>query len=184
MSNTQDDGSTEKDDLSEGFVDRLTDGGINRILRGYDLYISIAVTLAFYLVSRYSDISLINISFVNHGTQLAISLTAFILAALSVLIAFSDEKFLGLLKDLQIYNTLVFTFEFSVYLALTTAVIGIITGAYAPVLQELGIFSQAFLLYLFFFTYMVLAAADLVASVVSIGERKAKLAILSSGDEN
>jgi len=164
--------------LSDGFFDRLRADGYKRIIYGRDLYFSIAVVIFAIFVEFVMAIQIVSDSFIQSGTNLAISLTAFILAALSILVSFSDKKFLGLLKELEIYNNLIFNFEFSVYLALIASVVGIIVQSYAGLLRSIDVFNLSYFIFVFFFVYMVLAAANIVSQLVSIGERKARISIL------
>lgn len=165
-------------EMSNGFFDRLKDGGYKRIVYGFDLYAALAVVIFAFTANYLSTFDIVRIELVNNGTPFAISLTAFILAGVSILVSFSDEKFLGLLKELEIYNTLIFNFEFGIYLAIITSGIGITLQTYSSILISIGYFNLFFYTYLFFFTYMILAAANIVSTVVSIGSRKAKLASL------
>lgn len=168
------------DGMSRGSFDRLRNGGYERILWGKDLYISLLLVITLIVANWYSSIGVVNIQFISGGTSLAISLTAFILAALAVLVSFSNEKFLALLKELEIYNTLIVNFEFSIYLALITSIMGIIIDSYSDHLQSFGYLDEIFFIFVFFFIYMVLAAANLVSVIVSLGGRKAKLAMIEN----
>lgn len=94
--------STNSMTMSTGAVDRLKDGGFNRIIHGWDLYLALLTTIALGAIQLFAHVDFINLGFVGQGTNLAISLTAFILAGLAILVSFSDEKFLGLLKELEI----------------------------------------------------------------------------------
>lgn len=164
-------------DEPNGFFERFATRGYDRVIKGVDLYLSVIIAVVAYSVSAYTNVKIVKSGFVSAATPLAISLIAFILVGVSVLVSFSDEKFLALLKKLEIYNTILFNFEFGMYLALVVSVAGIILQAYSAALNFLGIFAAAFYIFLFLFFYMCFAAANIVSSIVSIGSRKARIAL-------
>jgi len=168
--------SQEREENS-GFLARLADGGFHRVIYGRDLHLAILVTIATVLINWRTPIQILSLDFIENAVPLAISLIAFILVGLSVLVSFSEERFLGLLKNLGIYDTILFNFEYTIYISIITAVTGIVFSTYSAQLMDSGVFSICFFFFVFLFTYMVLSVANIVALIVSIGSRKAKLAM-------
>jgi hypothetical protein len=172
--------TSESDRSDSGFTHRLRDGGVARIVGGRDLYISIAATVGLLLVYAFFSHDIVAPALVANSIPLSISLVAFILAAVSLLISFSDQRFLRLLHDLDVYNTLLFNFEFTLYLSLMTTVVGILLQSYESLFYPNTVYIVGFHIFVFFFVYMVLSTANLVSVVVSIGKRKARF--LSKAD--
>lgn len=162
---------------NSGFLARLSDGGFHRVIYGLDLYLTIGITIFTILIDWKTPFQLLSLDFIQNAVPLAISLIAFILVGLSVVVSFSEEIFLGLLKELGIYDTILFNFEYTIYLSIATAVAGIVFSTYSSQLMRFRIFTECFFIFVFLFTYMILSVANIVALIVSIGSRKAKLAL-------
>ena len=105
--------------------------------------------------------------FIELGTQMTISLTAFILAGLAVLISFTDREFLLKLEELGIYTNIMFVFQYNLYLAGLTSVIGILIQTFTTSTLSKTIF-------LFLFTYTVFSIAAMVDLIVRYGKQKGK----------
>jgi hypothetical protein len=168
---------SQEQDENSGFLARLADGGFHRVIHGSDLHLAILITFITILIDWKTPFHFISLDFIQNAVPLAISLIAFILVGLSVVVSFSEERFLGLLKDIGIYDTILFNFEYTIYISIATAVSGIVFSTYSTQLIELGVFTESFFLFLFLFTYMVFSVANIVALIVSIGSRKAKLVL-------
>jgi hypothetical protein len=162
---------------NSGFIARLSDGGFHRVIYGSDLHLAILITIATVLIEWRTSFQLLSLDFIQNAVPLAISLIAFILVGLSVVVSFSEEKFLGILKGLGIYDTILFNFEYTIYISIATAVAGIVFSTYSSQLMSFGIFTECFFFFVFLFIYMVFSVANIVALIVSIGSRKAKLAL-------
>lgn len=160
-----------------GFFYRLRTGGFTRVIEGHDLHVAIATTILLAAIHAFTHITVVKSSLVSTATPLAFSLIAFILTGLAILISFSDEEFLALLKDLKIYNNIVFTFEYNVYLTIIVSVAGIIYQSY-----DLG--AVGFFVFTFLFLYMLLSVANLVAMISTVGSKKARIALLNQSDED
>jgi len=160
------------------FYSRLRDYGISRILTGTDFLIALSLILLLGVIQVTTCILQISPLiggcvqfrspvFVNLGTNLAFSLTAFILAGLAILVSFTDKDFLADLKDWGVYENLMFVFQYNLYLALLVSVFGILSQAY-------GFGTYGFYLFAFLFIYMVLSIADMIDLIVTIGNQKAR----------
>lgn len=130
----------------------------------------------FVKVDKNTQTSLTNPSFIEISIQLSIALISFIIVGLSILVSFTDESFLSILKEVGVYDTIMFNFEFTAYIAISVGVLGIVTDAYESVLLSVGIYPIIFWVYSLLFVYMVLATANIVSVIVSIGARRAKIA--------
>lgn len=168
---------TQEQEENDGFFARMLDGGFYRIIYGHDLHFAIIITIAAFVIHRTTSFQLISLDLLNNAVPLAVSLIAFILVGLSIVVSFSEEKFLGLLKHLGIYDTILFNFEYTIYVSLTTAVTGIVFSTYTEQLMEFNVFTACFFIFVFLFTYMVFSVANIVALIVSIGSRKARLSM-------
>lgn len=168
---------SQRDEENSGFFARLVDGGFHRVLFGRDLHLAILITVSTFLIDWQTPFRFISLDFIENAVPLAVSLIAFILVGLSIVVSFSEEKFLGLLKDLGIYDTILFNFEYTIYISLTTAVTGIVFTTYSTQLMNFGLFAECFFIFVFLFTYMVFSVANIVAVIVSIGSRKARLVL-------
>lgn len=160
------------------FYSRLREYGIRRILTGTDFLLALSLILLLGVIQVATCILQItpfvggcvqfqSPEFVDLGTKLAFSLTAFILAGLAILVSFTDKEFLADLKDWGVYENLMFIFQYNLYLALLVSVIGILSQAY-------GWGTYGFYLFAFLFTYMVLSIADMIDLIVTIGNQKAR----------
>lgn len=98
---------------------------------------------------------------------MAISLTAFILAGLAIIISFTNREFLIQLKELDIYTNILFVFQFNLYLTGLTALAGILASTI--IRTEI-----AFLVFLFLFLYMIFSLTEMVDIVVEYGAQKAR----------
>lgn len=149
-----------------GFRQRLNSYGYRKLLlTSKDFPAAVVLTAGVIVVSEYFSLNVINYSLVETGVQMSISLTAFILTGLALLLSFSE--FLGVLKEVGIYNELVFVFEFTIYLTIISAVTGAIISSYR--LPE-----PYFYVFVFFIGYTLFSVLSLVGTIVDYGERKGK----------
>lgn len=156
---------------NEGFFHRLLGGGAFRVLTGYDLYISLILSWGLYAVVG-RDIMEYRVSeFVSNATSLSGSLTAVIITGIAILVALTDTEFLILLKREEIYEKLMFTFEYTTLLSIFVSVFGIILQSYNFSYGESYFF-------VFSFLYLILAVSRLVSQIVSFGDRKGDVAII------
>lgn len=148
--------------------------GVIRLLTERDLLLSAGVVIAIVLyrfgvctwLSR-ACFSLYRHGFITFATQMAISLTAFILAGLAIIISFTNREFLIQLKELDIYTNILFVFQFNLYLTGLTALAGILASTI--IRTEI-----AFLVFLFLFLYMIFSLTEMVDIVVEYGAQKAR----------
>jgi len=126
--------------ILKGFRSRLSDYGYRRLATSRDFTLAIGITIAVAVLqvvtcdtSFLGGVSCYNAAsetFVNESTSIAVSLIAFIIAGLSIIISFSDREFLAELSDSGVYNILLFIFEYSILLSIATSVTGVLIRSY------------------------------------------------------
>jgi len=119
------------------------------------------------LLAKVQCISVYNLQFVKFGSKLTVAITSLIIAGLSVAVAFTSGDFLADLEKLDIYDNLMFVFQYTLYLAILTTVVGAVVWGYS-----LGL--VGFLAFLFLFIYTLLSVVSLVHFIVDFGRKKAK----------
>lgn len=152
----------------------LRNYGPKRLFVSPDFVVSIIIWLSLVLAKPYACsrfnifcIEIVNEQFLQLSTQFAISLTAFILAGLSILISFTNRDFLTTLRQLGIYERIMFIFQYNLYLTGCTALIGILVNSY-------GASKTGFFVFLFFFIYMIFSIFEMIDLIVSYGRQKAR----------
>ncbi|WP_144240030.1 hypothetical protein [Haladaptatus cibarius] len=157
---------------NEGFFHRLRDGGTFRVVTGYDLYVSLLMTvLLFSTVGRSITTYKLDI-FIKNATSLSGSLTAVIITGTAILVSLTDSDFLVLLKREDIYSNLMSTFEYTTILSIFVSVFGIVLQAYEYSYAEVYLF-------IFSFIYLIFAVSSLVSKIVSFGEKKGDVALIN-----
>lgn len=156
------------------FREGIREYGLARLLTEFDFLVSVVVILTLgiwrywacaYILSPCS--SIYNQQFLNIATMFSISLTAFILAGLAVLVSFTDQAFLVQLEELGIYNNIMFVFQFNLYLTGLSALSGILASS---VFQS----EVSLLVFLFFFVWMILSLTEMVDLIVRYGIQRAQ----------
>jgi hypothetical protein len=157
------------------FWSRLNKYGYIRLVSSRDVVFSlllagIPATLYYFTcvsntLGSYTCYNISNMMFVGNATSFAVTLTAFILTGLSVVIAFTDERFISELSKIDIYDNILFVFEYNMLTAVATSIVGIVVQSYR--LSVIGFF-----VFLFFFIHMVLSITELIQIVVDIGTKK------------
>jgi hypothetical protein len=163
------------------FWNRIRAYGIKRVLLDTDLIISVLIVFITatvdYLSCHVSAVECADFtsgSFVGSATDLAISFTVFIVSGLAILVAFTDSRFIKKLKDIGVYQNIMFVFEYTIYLAISASVVGVILNSY-------GTTPIGYYIFLFLFIYMILSAVNLVQLIVSFGNKKAQFELNNSG---
>lgn len=159
--------------MTDGFWNSARNYGFWNLLTDLDVVLSLIILLV-SIVGEYAlNWPVINNQLIELSTQLAITLIAFILTGLAVLASFSDNEFLALLKELEIYNEIMFSFQFTLYLAISVSVLGILIQSYA-------IPEWSFFIFLFTFSYMLFSISRFVQLIIDLGERRAEFEIAKS----
>lgn len=156
---------------NEGFFHRFRNGGIFRVVTGYDLYAALFISvILFYILG--SDITGYQLDeFIRNSTTLSGSLTAVIITGTAILVSLTDSDFLLLLKRNNLYSNLMFNFEYTTLLSIFVSVFGVVLQSYNYTYIELYIF-------IFFFLYLIFAVSRLVSQIVSFGDRRGDLELV------
>lgn len=160
--------------LLSRFAERAKDYGVRRLLTDSDVKAALGIWVSTFLISYgctpFVDgkcHTLYNRDFISQATTFSISLTSLILIGLSILVAFTNREFLSELKNLGIYENIMFVFEYTFYLTAFTSIFGIVITSYS-----LGV--VWFYLFLLLFIYMVFSVLSLIQLVVEFGNQKAR----------
>lgn len=156
----------------EGFFYRLKAAGFSRIFLGYDFICAAIITIGVSITDYNGVEGFESQIFIEQSTSLAISLTGFIIAGISILVALTDKQFLAHLKKEEVYTNLLFVFEYTVLLAILVSFAGISIQSY-----NYGTFE--FHIFLFLFLYLLFAASRLVSNIISFGDRKGDLELVN-----
>jgi hypothetical protein len=153
--------------MTDGFWQSARNYGLGNLFTDLDFVLSLVLLLASVICEYAIEWPIVNNKLIELSTQLSFSLIAFILTGLAVLASFSDSDFLRLLKQLEIYGDIMFSFQFTLYLTITVAIVGII-------LQTYHIPSWGFFMFLFLFSYMLFSLTRFVKLIVELGEKRAE----------
>ena len=156
---------------SDGFVNRLQTYGIKRLVKSYDFILSILFITVIIVIDVPFVSSFDRAEFVASATSIASRLIAVILAGVAIVVSFSDRKFLKLLKEEKVYRNLVFTFEYTVILAVAVSTLG-------AFLQSSQIPERLFYVFMWSFLYLTLSVVRLISRIVEFGDKKATHALV------
>lgn len=160
--------------IPKRFLERLSNYGYRRIFLSPDIVYSIIFSGLIVVlsegvcgVSQYPCLNLASGRLVELATQFAISLTAFILAGLAILVSFTDKEFISELKSIGIYENIMFVFQYNIYLTIVTVLLG-------SVIQAYNLKGAVFYIFVFVFIYMVLSLIQMIDLIVTVGNKKAE----------
>lgn len=146
------------------FFQRLKNFGIRKIIKSLD-FIGALFIFLLLMMSMPSKLQFIDKGLANTIINIAISLAALIIAAFSILVSFSDRRFVIFLKELDVYESILFLFEWNIYIALFTTMFGVLINYFVSSSLLYG-------LYIFLFIYMILSILNLVSFITYFGLRK------------
>lgn len=162
--------------FTPGFFNRFKES-FKRVVRGVDFVSSLIVVLLVYLFhDGFLDVNNAA-NFVESATPLTTTLVIVLVTSISVIGSLSDSEAVKRMKTDNIYGKFLFTFEIAAMLALFTSVLGVIIQSF-----EFGL--RVFYVYLFFFTYTVLAAATTISNIITYGDKLAMISILQDATED
>ncbi|WP_280535810.1 hypothetical protein [Halopenitus sp. POP-27] len=116
-------------------------------------------------------------TFIESGTGTAQTLTTVILTAVIILVSISDDDLLVELIEDRNYESILFSFEYTVALSITTSVIGSIIQSYS-----FGNFAYAIFSFLLFYT--VFASLSIVSKIITLGHKKAQQTAVGEIDDD
>lgn len=147
------------------FLDRFRNfGSFRKILKSYDFILTLIIFL-FILILRPIYISKIDLNFLVTASTIAISLAAFIIAAFSILVSLSNKEFIIFLKKINVYDKILFLFEWNIYTTVLVSVFGLYITYFENNLWLYRIF-------IFSFMYMIFSILNLVSFITYYGQRK------------
>jgi hypothetical protein len=160
--------------FDEGFWNRFAKKEtVKQVVKSTDFLISLVLTLALYY-SIGANIMDYNVSsFVSGGTSISKSLIAVALTGVAILVALTDKDILALIHRIDVYDSLMITFEY-------TIVLSIILSAYGTLLTLYDYGHHEFYLFLFLFSYLLLATANLASDIVTFGEKISQIAMIEN----
>ncbi|MFB6233763.1 MAG: hypothetical protein ABEH81_06440 [Halopenitus sp.] len=153
--------------MTDGFWQGARNYGLGNLFTDLDFVLSLVLLLVSVIGEYAAEWPVVNSKLISLSTQLSFSLIAFILTGLAVLASFSDAEFLKLLKELEIYDEIMFSFQFTLYLAMTVAIVGIVLQTYTTP-------KWTFFVFLFLFVYMLFSLTRFVRLIVELGEKQAE----------
>lgn len=118
---------------------------------------------------RLPCLPVVNMQLVSQGVGILTPLTSVIVTGLAILASFTDEEFLSELSDIGVFTTIIFVFEYTVFLAIFSMSIGVIYTTY-----NLG--SGVFYAFLFLFCYTILSTLQAIQLIASVSINKSEWA--------
>ncbi|WP_282349160.1 hypothetical protein [Haloferax volcanii] len=103
-------------------------------------------------------------SFVAAATGISSSLIAVVLTGIAILVSLSSEQFLSFLREQDIYDRIMFVFEYTVALAIITSLLG-------SILQAVEYSEYMFWIFVFFFIYLLLSTMQIVSTIIEYGDK-------------
>lgn len=153
--------------MTDGFWKSARNYGFGNLFTDLDFVLSLVLLLVSVICEYAIEWPIINSKLIKLSTQLSFSLIAFIITGLAVIASLSNAEFLKLLKDLEIYSEIMFSFQFTIYIAISVAITGIVLQTYKTP-------EWTFFIFLFLFSYMLFSLTRFVSLVVELGEKQAK----------
>jgi len=151
--------------------------GYSRLIRSWDFKAAFLASVVFVPISAVIFTYQGRSTFIESGTTTAQTLTTVILTGVIILVSISDDDFfIELIKERN-FETIMFSFEYTVGLAIITSVTGVIVQSYT-----FGLISYSVFTFLFFYT--VFASLAIVSKIITFGHKKAqKIAVEEIDDE-
>lgn len=172
-----------------GYWKMLKEYSVWRVLCGFDLLFSVALTVVLYLLFWECDILLIDKELFSNLMGVSSGLFGILFAAFAIIISLSDEKFVSILKKAGVYNNLIFPFWHVSLIYLISIFIDFIIiltidksldGNHLPVKSS----NYRWLIFIgiFFSIYSLASTFFRIAATVKFGVYRSKF--VSSSDEN
>ena len=151
--------------------------GYRRLVTSPDIIIAGVLSISLYMLEYATCnlsllsicISPVNRTLVSQGVRGLRPLISVIVTGLAILASFSDRDFLSELADIEVFRTIIFVFEYTIFLSISALVIGILLLSY-------GVSRVGFFMFLFFFSYTIMSVLELVQLLASVSINKAEWA--------
>lgn len=147
---------------------RLKKFGIKRIICYYDFIISLILVFLVILLIRDKVLSGETIDqMLNVVISVSITLATLILAGFSLIVSFTDINFIKFLKKAEVYENILFNFEFVIYVAFITFILATVT--------KIIYFNEYIYLSIFFlFPYLILTTLSLISYITTYGIKRSE----------
>lgn len=151
------------------FYKRMKVFGFGRIMKSYDFIIPLIIAVIGYFTffdNLYSEV--IRISLLSDIILASIMITTIILAGFAIMISLTERGLIKYLKKYGIYDNVIFTFEYTTVLSITTLIITIL-NKYLVSNKNLFYFN------LFLFIYLLACLIQLVFFINDYAIKKGEL---------
>ncbi len=146
----------------KGFLKRLSDFGIKKVILSYDTLGSIIVFFAVFYFTKgnFNPATLDSILFIF--MEVSASLFAIILAGLAIVTSFTDKEFVYVWKKIGEFDNMITLFQYNLFVPIVVLIFSLF-------LKFVYYHSILMVLLISFFTYMLLSLIDLVNFVCRYG---------------
>ncbi|WP_414837407.1 hypothetical protein ACK3SF_03990 [Candidatus Nanosalina sp. VS9-1] len=145
------------------FVSRLKKYGGLRLLTSNDFKVSAVIFATLYFFSVIPS----SLGFLEASIGFTSSLIAIVLTGLAIIVSLSNSSFISFLKDkAQVFDQLIFLFEWNAYIAIFTTLVGLATVANGSI--------WLYRFFTFLLLYLSASILNLIAFVSYYGQVKAE----------
>lgn len=157
------------------FFKMLKNFKISRILKSLDFILALILTIGFVICAyHYQIIDKLLTTVSSVYPPIASGMIAIIIASLAIIVSMSDSDFIGLLKQIKIYDEILFIFWYASILAGISIVIDVV----GYILVSIGATTHISLILLalstFFTAYAVFAVIQSIGTVMRYGLYRAE----------
>jgi hypothetical protein len=158
------------------YLYHISNYGFIRLIKSKDFVFSLVISLLAIVISEFycprglfifNCDSTASLEFVKSATNILAPITSVVVTGLAILVSFTDKEFLAELSDIQVFANIVFMFEHTVFLALSSLIIGIIINSY-------GFHPLMFYGFIFLFFYTIFSIIYLIQLLVELSINKSE----------
>ena len=148
------------------FLKRMWNFGIGRIIKSYDFIIPLVITLigAFTFFRLLTPVE-IRTALLSDIIIASISITTIVLAGFAIVISLTEKEFIKYLKQYNIYDNIIFTFEY-------TTMVSLFTFIYSLVTKYMFYNQISYYINLFFALYLIACLIQLISFITTFGIKK------------
>lgn len=151
------------------FFNRMKSFGIGRIIKSFDFIIPLVLSIigSFTFFNLLTDTT-VRTNLLSDIIVASISITTIVLAGFAIVISLTEKEFVKYLKKYDIYDNIIFTFEYTTIISLFTFVFSIIT--------KYVFYSKiSYFINLFFAIYLIACLLELISFITNFGIKKGEL---------
>ncbi|PIR40209.1 MAG: hypothetical protein COV33_00975 [Candidatus Zambryskibacteria bacterium CG10_big_fil_rev_8_21_14_0_10_34_34] len=151
------------------FIQRVKNFGIGRIIKSYDFIISLVISLVgiFTFFEQLLPME-IRTNFLSDIIGASITVTTLVLAGFAIVISLMEKELVHYLKKYNIYDNIIFTFEY-------TAIISLLTFFVSLISKYLYFNKYLFYFNLFLTIYLIATLVQLIFFITAFGIKKGEL---------